>query len=328
MIRFGVIGTSWITEEFIKCANLIQDFKLNAVYSRSKERACEFAESYKVENTYTNIEDMAKSDLIDAVYIASPNSCHVEHTKLFLENKKSVLCEKPIASNLKELDKMIEVVKENNVLLMEAMKSTLLPNFKIIRDNIHKIGKIRRYFGTYCQYSSRYDKYKRGENPNTFNPKFSNGSLMDLGIYPIYPAIYLFGEPNDISAQGIRLESGVDGEGTVTLSYDDMDAIILHSKISDSSLPSEIQGEKGNIIIDKIHTPENIKIVYRNGEVEDITVHQPKDTMYYEAREFIELIKAGKTESEINSFNISRRVMNVLDRARKQMGVIYPADNK
>lgn len=328
MINFGIIGTSWISNEFIRCANLTGDFKLNAVYSRTEERAAQFASKYMAKEIFTSLEDMAKSNLIDAVYIASPNSCHAYQAKIFLKNKKHVLCEKPIASNLSQLEDMIDVAKQNKVLLMEALKSSFLPNFKTIKENLYKIGKIRRYFGTYCQYSSRYDKYKAGENPNTFNPQFSNGSVMDIAIYCIYPLIQLFGKPNDISAKGVILESGVDGEGSILLSYDDMDAVIIHSKITNSSLPSEIQGEKGNIIIDKIHTPENIKIVYRNGEVEDITVDQSNNIMYYEAKEFMELIKAGKTESSINSYSISKNVMKILDEARKQMGVIYPSDHK
>lgn len=245
MIRFGVVGTNWITDEFIRCAKLTKDFKLNAVYSRTEERAAEFAEKYSVEAIFTDLESMAKSNLIDAVYIASPNSYHACQAKIFLENKKHVLCEKPIASNLSELEEMVKSAKENQVLLMEAMTSAFLPNFKIIKDNLFKIGKVRRYFGSYCQYSSRYDKYKLGENPNTFNPEFSNGSLMDIGIYCLYPLIHLFGKPNDIYANGVILKSGVDGEGELILNYDNMDAIIIHSKISNSYLQSEIQGEEG-----------------------------------------------------------------------------------
>lgn len=326
MIRFGTVGTSWITEEFLKSANLNEDFKLNAVYSRSKDTANEFAKKYDVGNIYTDIEEMAKSETIDAVYIASPNSLHAKYSILFLENKKHVFCEKPIASNLNELEAMIKAAKENDKLLMEGMVSSFLPNFNVIKKNLHKIGKIRRYVGNYCQYSSRYDPYKRGENPNTFNPLFSNGSLMDIGVYCIYPLVQLFGKPKNIKANGVLLDSGVDGEGNVVLSYEDMEALIIHSKITDSCSPSEIQGEKGTMVIDKIPTPKNVKIIYRDGTEEDLSVKQDKPNMYYEAREFIDLIKKGKTESDINSFKKSRIVMNILEESRKQMGVVYPSD--
>ncbi len=101
---------------------------------------------------------MAASDDLDAVYIASPNSFHAEQAILFLQNGKHVLCEKPMAANSSEVKRMIQAAKDHHVFLMEAMKSTLLPNFEVIQDHLHKIGPVRRYFSSYCQYSSRYDK--------------------------------------------------------------------------------------------------------------------------------------------------------------------------
>ncbi|MCR1899125.1 Gfo/Idh/MocA family oxidoreductase [Irregularibacter muris] len=326
MIRFGVIGTSWITEEFIRCASLVKDFQLNAVYSRTEKRASEFAGKYGIKHVFTDLEEMAASNVLEAVYIASPNSYHSKQAILFLKNNIHTLCEKPIASNTTELTEMINTARENNVVLMEAMKSIYLPNFKAIKDNLCKIGKIHKYFASYCQYSSRYDLYKAGENPNTFDKKFSNGSLMDIGIYCIYPLITLFGIPKDIKASGTILKSGVDGEGNLLLQYDDMNGVIIHSKITDSSIEAEIQGEKGNMIIDKIHTPEKIIINYRNGEREDITISQSQDILYYETYQFIESIKNRNIESEMNTLHLSLQVMEVLDSARKQVGIIYPAD--
>ena len=96
---------------------------------------------------------------------------------------------------------------------MEAMKTTLLPNFQVIKENIHRIGKVRRYFTSFCKYSSRYDKYKNGEILNAFKPELSNGALMDIGVYCIEPIINLFGKPKSIKANGFMLESGVDGQG-------------------------------------------------------------------------------------------------------------------
>lgn len=328
MVRFGVVGTNWITDAFLEGASLVDDFRLNAVYSRDKEKAKEFALKHEVseDNTFTNLEDMARSNLIDAVYIASPNSLHSKQSILFLENKKHVICEKPIASNSRELKDMIKASKENNVLLMEAMKTTFLPNFKVIVDNLHKIGKIRRYYASYCQYSSRYDAYKEGKLPNIFNKEFSAGALMDLGVYCIHPLVQLFGKPNSIRANSLLLESGVDGEGSILLSYDDMDGVIMYSKICQSYLPSEIQGDGGSIVIDKIGEIENVKIVYKNGETEDLTVPQIKENMYYEAKEFIELINKGETESKVNSFKAGLMAMEIMDEARYQTGVKFPAD--
>jgi scyllo-inositol 2-dehydrogenase (NADP+) len=328
MINVGVVGTSWITEEFIKCASLVDDFRLSSVYSRNEEKAKAFAAKYNLTNIFTDLEKMARSSSIDAVYIASPNSLHADQAILFLKNKKQVLCEKAIASNVKELNLMIEAAKDNGVLLMEAMKSAFLPNFKVIEDNIYKLGIVRRFFISYCQYSSRYDTYKDGKAVNTFDPKFSNGSIMDIGVYCIHPIVKLFGMPNSINASSLKLGSGVDGQGTLILSYDNMDGIIIHSKIADSKLPSEIQGEKGTMIIDRINNTEKVQIIYRDGKTEDLSVPQLKEAMYYEAKEFIELIKNNKIESEINSFSQSLKVMEIIEKARKQTGIEFPADNK
>lgn len=326
MINFGVIGTSWITEEFIKCASLHEDFKLVAVYSRSEEKVKGFAEKYKVTNIFTSLEEMAKSNVIDAVYIASPNGLHAAQSILFLNNKKHVLCEKAIASNVKELNAMIEASKSNGVLLMEAMRTTLYPNFKVIEENLHKLGKIRRYFASYCQYSSKYDAHKEGKHMNAFDPNLSNGSIMDIGVYCIHPLVKLFGLPERIQATALKLNTGVDGEGTLFVSYKDMDGVIIHSKIANSFAPAEIQGEAGTMIIDKIGNPEKVQIIYKDKTIEDLTVPQIKESMYYEAKEFIDLIKNNKTESEINSHKQSFMAMKVMEEARKQTGIVFPAD--
>ncbi|MBN8201153.1 MULTISPECIES: Gfo/Idh/MocA family protein [Bacillaceae] len=328
MVRFGIVGTNWITERFLKAALQAEDFQLTAVYSRTEEKAKEFAGKYGVERTFTDLKSMASSGEIDAVYIASPNSLHAEQSILFMKNNIHVLCEKPIASNTKELASMIAAARENNVLLMEALKSSFMPNFLAVKENLHKIGQVRRYFASYCQYSSRYDAYRQGTVLNAFNPDFSNGSLMDIGIYCVYPLVALFGKPEEIKAAGYMLESGVDGEGSMVLKYPGMDAVIMYSKITDSSLPAEIQGEEGNIIIDRISAPEKVELHYRNGEREDLTQDQLSDSMYYEAKEFIRLVQAGKTESDINSHANSMITMEIIEEARRQIGVVYPADRK
>ncbi|MDM5317207.1 Gfo/Idh/MocA family oxidoreductase [Fictibacillus sp. b24] len=328
MLNFGVIGTNWITESFISAAREVESFTLSAVYSRTEEKAKEFAEKNGAEHTFTDVEEMAASSVIDAVYIASPNSFHADQAIILMKHGKHVICEKPIASNAAEVEKMISVAKENNVLLMEAMRSTVTPNFKSIQENLHKIGTVRRYFANSCQYSSRYDKYKEGTILNAFRPEFSNGSLMDIGIYCLYPMVVLFGEPESVKANAYLLESGVDGEGSILLNYNDKEAVVMYSKISNSYVPSEIQGENGSILIDHIQDMTKIEIRYRDGRTEDITVQQDKPKMYYEAKEFIELIERGELESKVNSHRNSLAVMKIMDEARKQVGLVYPADQK
>lgn len=327
MLRFGIVGTNWITERFIQAAEETEHFELKAVYSRTEEKGRAFADKFNSNPVvYTDLEAMASSDEVDAVYIASPNSLHAEQAILCMKHGKHVLCEKPLASNVAEVQEMLQTAKEHDVLLMEAMKSTLMPNFRVISNNLYKIGRVRRYFASYCQYSSRFDAFKQGTVLNAFKPELSNGALMDLGIYCIYPMVTLFGKPDQVQANGIMLSSGVDGEGSIIMRYQDMDAVVMYSKIADSYAPAEIQGENGTLVIDKINQPYDVKIYYRDGTIEDLRQPQMQESMFYEAREFIELVQAGRRDSSVNSLGNSLIVAEIMEEARRQMGLTFPAD--
>lgn len=336
-VRFGVVGTNFITDWLIEGARLDPRFELTAVCSRTRERGEEFAARHSIAYVFTSLEDMAASDLIDAVYIASPNFMHAAQSILCMRHGKHVLCEKPLASNAAEARAMIESSRRYGVTLMEAMKPTMTPHFRSLKDNLGRIGKVRRYFASYCQYSSRYDKFKAGELPNAFNPLLSNGAIMDIGVYTVYPMVALFGRPEKVSASGVKLSSGVDGQGAVTFDYaDGMQATVLYSKIADSKLRSEIQGEDGLISLDTINrmadisfTPRAVNLGGGKSEqtvTENISATAYDNEYYYEVAEFISLILEGRRESEINSHAASLTTMELLDEIRRQIGVEFPAD--
>lgn len=334
-IRFGVVGTNFITDWVIAGAREDARFELAAVYSRTQERGEEFAQKHNIPHVFTSLEEMAASDKVDAIYIASPNYTHAQHTILAMSHGKHVLCEKPLASNAREAKEMIAASQKYGVVLMEAMKSTLSPNFRAIKDNLHRIGLPRRYFASFCQYSSRYDKYKEGVVLNAFRPELSNGAMMDIGVYTIYPLVALFGRPKSISAQGIVLSSGADGQGAVNMQYEGMNATVLYSKIANSQLPAEIEGEDGNIIVDRIQTPSDVRFYARQApasghekriEGEVLSHKEQHNEYYYEVAEFIDMIIEGRNESQINSHDTSLATMEIIDEVRRQLGVHYPAD--
>ncbi|BBA51094.1 oxidoreductase [Fusobacterium varium] len=314
MVRFGIIGTSCISDKFVEALKTIKKCEVTAVYSRSVEKGDYFATKHDIKTIYLSLEEMAESQKVDAVYIASPNGLHPSQAIKMMENGKHVICEKAIASTVKELDEMIRIAKENNVVLMEAMRPTLNPNFNIIKESLEKIGPVRGITASYCQYSSRYDNLKKGELTNIFDPKFSGGALYDIGVYPLYFTIGMFGIPDEYIGGNYLVSSGADGYGNIILKYNDKIASITYSKITDSKLPSEIQGEKGSIIIEKLSTVKGIKILYRDGREEKIEMEIHKNDMVYEAMEFINLIKKGKLESDINSHKNSRKVVEIMEK--------------
>lgn len=334
-IRFGVVGTNNITDWVIAGGKQDERFELVAVCSRTRERADEFAAKHGIPHTFTSLEEMASSPLIDAVYIATPNYVHAKQSILCMNHGKHVLCEKPFASNAKEVRLMIEAARKNKVTLMEAMISTLNPNFTIAKERMKDLGTIRRYFASYCQYSSRYDKFKEGIILNAFKPELSNGAVMDIGIYTIYPMVALFGKPQQIEAQGIVLHTGADGQGAVNFQYEGMNATVLYSKIANSALPTEIEGEAGNLLLDKIHITKQVDYIPRqvtaqgkeqDNHLQSIGVPLDKSEYYYEIAEFINLIEQGKQESSVNSWENSLTTLEIIDEIRRQLGVHYPAD--
>ncbi|MGR5153769.1 Gfo/Idh/MocA family protein [Photobacterium swingsii] len=325
MIKFAVVGTNWITDAFIEGAIASGKMQLTAVYSRTMEKAEEFASKYQDVTCFDDIKVLASSDCIDAVYIASPNSLHAEQAALFIKKGKHVIGEKPLASNITQVEHLVELAKQHQVVLFEAMKAPYTPNFSALQKALPKIGKLRKVYLTYCQYSSRYQKYLNGENPNTFNPAFSNGSLMDIGIYPLSAAVALFGEPNSFTAQGTLLDSGVDAHGTLVLHYQDFDVTIAHSKVSDGVIPSEFQGEQGTITVKGISECLAVDLYRKDEPVLALSRDQVPNTMQYEAAVFAELV-ANKTIMH-DGLNRSRIVSNIITHARGVIGVRFPADD-
>ncbi len=335
-VRFGVVGTNFISDWLLEGAVQDSRFYAAAVMSRSSERGAEFAARHGIPDVFTSLDDMLASDCIDAVYIASPNSCHASQSIACMRAGKHVLCEKPLASNAAEARAMIAESQRNDVTLMEAMKPTMSPNFKALRANIGRIGTIRRYFASYCQYSSRYDRLKTGELPNAFNAELSNGAIMDIGVYTIYPMVVLFGRPKSIKADGLLLSSGVDGQGSAIFGYEGMDASVIYSKIADSRLRSELQGEDGILSMANINHMDDLRFfahtanlgggMRREAVSEAIDVKTDKNEYYYEVAEFIDLIEAGRIESEINSHAASIVTLEIIDEIRRQIGVRFPAD--
>lgn len=325
MIRFGMIGTGKIAEKFWQANRYGKDFELTAVYSRTLERARQFGFQKGQLQYFDDLEAFANSDCIDAVYVASPNCCHYEQVMTLLKAGKHVLCEKPMASNLEEAQEMFAEAEKQNLILLEGMRSIYAPSFQKMIPYMETLGTIRRATLQYCQYSSRYDNYKRGIVENAFKPELSNGALMDIGVYVVSCMIRLFGAPKSIKASGVKLHNGVDGAGTILMEYPDMIGEAIYSKITDSAMPSQIQGEDASMLIQEIENVKDLRIV-RKGVVQSIHFEQSDNILNYETQEFIKMIKTGMGWEK--SKEITVETMKVLDEARKQLHIVFPADKK
>lgn len=328
MVRFGIVGTGRISDWVLKGAAQDPRIKVTAVCSRTVEAAEAFVQRNPLAvgaRIYTSVEEMAADPQVDAVYIGTPNQTHCEYTITALNAGKHVLCEKPLAINAEEGRQMVEAARKSGRLLMEAMVSTLNPNFIAIASRIQEIAPVHNYSSYFCQYSSKYEALKRGEVATAFKPGTA-GALRDVGVYTLYPLVALFGRPSTVSAKIAKvstLEGEVDVYGTACLGYEDMDATLTWSKAYDSFQPTELAGENGNLILDEIHIARRAEIVPHAAPTSGqgpkpgrtiINEGLPLNEYYYEFKEFADLIEAGKTESESNSLDTSLAVLEIIDK--------------
>ena len=327
MVRFGIIGTGRISDWVLKGAAQDPRIKVAAVCSRTAEAAEAFiarnpmAAGAKI---YTSVEAMTSDPQVDAIYVGTPNQTHCEYTMTSLKAGKHVLCEKPLALNAAEGRRMIEAARESGCLLMEAMVSTLNPNFIAATERLKEIAPIRSYTSSFCQYSSKFEALKRGEVGTAFKPGTA-GALRDVGVYTLYPLVALFGKPNNVHGRMGTFETteGVtDVYGSAFLGYEGMDATLTWSKTFDSFQPTEIAGENGNLILDEIHIARKAEIVPHAAPTSGqgpkpgrtlLSEGLPYNEYYYEFKEFADLLEQGKSESEHNSLRTSLAVLEIID---------------
>ena len=320
MINLAVIGRNFVVDEMLEATRLFPEIKLCAIYSRNEETGREYADKWGFDRVYTDLDKMASDKAIDAVYIASPNCCHEAQAVKLLSAGKHVLCEKPMHKTHTGAVNMINTARENNVVFMEAMMSAHVPGTYKIMELLPRIGKVRRVNLFFCQYSSRYDKFKKGIVENAFDPTLWNGAFMDMGVYPVSLMLQLFGEPSDIKSEAVFLPDSIDGQGTMICSYPDMTATLQWSKITQGYLPSDIQGEDGSIIIDRVSKPTELTLILRDGRREEYETLEGKPVMYYELRDFIAQIK-GEKMPQFNA--LSEAEAALMEKARKQMGINF-----
>ncbi len=316
-MKFAIIGTGKISDRFMKCANLCKGFEAYALLSRNADS--DFAKRHDIKVVYTSLEQMAMDKEIEAVYIASPNSFHYVQAITMLNAKKHVLCEKPVCSNEEEFSEIMACANENKVVFLEAMRPPFNPSMQKLKELIAKMGQIRGAKLSFSRYSSRYDRYKKGEMFNAFDPTLSNSALMDMGVYCVAMAIELFGMPKSVSCKDHKLENGFMAGGMMLAQYEDMVVTLDFSKIATSYAQSEIFFEDGSILIDNLDYISGVTVITNDGK-KDAGFIYDEDEMRHEIASFMEYCK-----SEVPDCHTRRTqdTMKILDQAHAQCGIRF-----
>ncbi|KRM90178.1 Gfo/Idh/MocA family protein [Liquorilactobacillus cacaonum] len=333
MLKLGVIGTGWISKQFVEAIQENGSWELTSVFSRSIEKAEKFGEELGLNIIgYRDLEQFFSSDDFDVVYIASPNSLHFEQSRQAILAGKHVIVEKPACSNPQEM-KIIQqlLYKNNNVYYFEAARHFHEPNFLKVKDTVKQMNTIQGATLTYMKYSSKYDDFLAGKEPNVFSLDFSGGALQDLGVYLGYDAVSWFGLPEKVQYVATKLRNGIDGKGLALLSYPGYTVTLNIGKIANSYLKSEVYGLKETIVMDNAADLEEIRLIDGTSE-QLLTQKAAANPMAAEVSDFTEILKNPTSLSSKQKMEdwlaVCVQVNHVLYELRVSAEIIFRADEQ
>jgi predicted dehydrogenase len=319
--NWGILGTGFIARKMADALPLVPHSKLYAIGSRNPDTAREFARKYEVEKAYGSYEELVSDPWVDIVYIATPHNLHYENTIMCLSHGKHVLCEKPFAVNSREVRGMIEKAKETDRFLMEALWTRFLPNLIKVKEMVDegRIGRIKLLkadFGINIPYDPGHRLY---------NKQLIGGSLLDLGIYPLFLSLLMLGKPKTISAMAGIGNTGVDYNCSFSLGYEaPAMAVMYSSAITQTEITASIYGEKGTIVFDPWwFTPVPAKLITPEGKIIPVKEKSIGNGYNYEAAELIRCLEKGKIQSDLMSWEDSILLIDTLDAIRKEIGLVY-----
>lgn len=310
-MNLAVVGTGNIVKRFLDGVSKSEGICCRAVCSRKAESGRKFvqscnslAEAAEEIRIYTDYDELLADDGIELIYIALPNSLHFEYTKRALHAGRHVICEKPFTVEVKQAEELIALAEEKQIFLFEAITTRSLPNYKRIREELSKLGRIRMVQCNFSQYSSRYDEYLAGGVPNVFSPAFSGGALNDLNVYNLHFVAGLFGMPAGGSYAANVGRNGIDLSGVAVLHYDGFQAVCIAAKDSASPNFALIQGEKGYLKIEGESSRCRRAEVCVDGRTERFGEEQSEENaLVYEVLEFEKIMKE-------NDFAACRRLLS------------------
>ncbi len=319
MVRFGIIGLGKIAHKFARDLAMVDGVVLQAVGSRSLDKSSAFAKAYQVKYHYDSYEDCMNNAEIDVIYIATPHVFHHSLTIKCLEAGKAVICEKPMGMNRQQVQEMVDLAREKNLFLMEGLWTRLIPGVNKVMEMVDNDA-----IGTIKHVKADFGFFVDPDKGNRLTKKdLGGGSLLDIGLYPMYLCNLLLGKPNQIIARA-HMVDGVDRRVNMTFEYGNASGSLYSSFEHKATVEAIIQGTKGSI---KMHEPfhhcSRLTLTNNDGETQEINVPQQGEGYYHEIEEVRDCINQGKIQSDKVSWDDSLALHAQLDEVREQIGLFY-----
>lgn len=314
-MKLGIAGTGKIVQEALPVILEMQPDKVILMGRKnSEERTERLCAQYQLDGYVLDLESLFAAD-VDTVYVALPNQLHYETAKRALTAGKHVILEKPATVHRKELEELLALARANRRILVEAMSLHYLPAWLSLKERLPELGKIKLVVFEFCQYSSRYDAFRRGEIAPAFDPACAGGALMDLNVYNLHGAVSLFGAPQSVRYHP-NMERGVDTSGVLLMDYGSFQAVLIAAKDCQAPVASTIQGTSGCIRIPVPANQVNCYELWNNKkECQRFVFTSEKHRMYWEFREFFRVIREEDFAFAEEMSRISLDVMRVLEEA-------------
>ncbi|WES64373.1 Gfo/Idh/MocA family oxidoreductase [Microbacter sp. GSS18] len=322
-MRLAVLGSGQIVADFLPHAADVPGMELAAICGRpsAKDKLERMAEQFGIPRVHLDLAACLADDTVDTVWIAVPNSLHAEYARAALAAGKNVICEKPFVLREDELAELRAMAAERDLILVEAITTQYLANYRWIRDNIDRVGDVRVIQCDYSQYSSRYDAFRAGTVLPAFDPAQGGGALMDIGIYTIHFVVGLLGRPLSVRYMA-NMDRGVDTSGVLVLEYDACTAVCVCAKDSDGPIRSKIQGTGGWIVAEgspNVMARVEAKVRGADAETIDLSVHPHR--MVEEFRAFERMIREHDVAERDRRLDHSEAVLTVATEALASAGI-------
>lgn len=322
--RWGIIGPGKIAQNFANDLMLVEDAELTAVASRNEERAQEFATTFQIPNVFSSYQTLFDSDTADVLYIATPHTFHKDLAIRAMKAGKHVLCEKPLGINTKEVSEMIKVAKENNVFLMEALWSRFNPTIQKVKKLTDEgvLGDLKYVHADFAFYA-----LDRPLDSRLLDPSLAGGTLLDIGIYPVFLAYLFLGKPKGIKAVSNFNEIGTEIQTSIIFQYDNAQAILFSSFANDSKSNAQIAGTKGSVSIKhRFHESQGLTL-YTDQESKDIELPTTGKGYTYEIIEVNKCLAENRLESDLWSHKDSINLISLLDEIRTKNDIRFPFED-
>ncbi|MBE7201710.1 MAG: Gfo/Idh/MocA family oxidoreductase [Parafilimonas terrae] len=317
-LRWGVVGPGWIAERFVAALKAHTRQEVVAVQSSEPVKARAFAERFGVARSYGG-RDMMADPSVDVVYVSTVHTRHFPDALAAIEAGKHVLVEKPLALNADEARRLSEAARVRGVLLMEAYWADFLPKFDVIRQLLADgaLGSVRTVIADHGEWFGPEHRIMRAD--------LAGGPMLDLGTYPVALATGILGRPARVLASGEGAPSGVNGQASMLLTHPDGAQSVLHTSLLGHT-PGDaiISGTGGMLTIPgRFYTPGPFTLT-ANDLTTKLVYDEPRThyaQLFHQAVHLAACLGEGRTESSIRSLADSILTLEVMDEARRQLGI-------